>query len=102
MDKNPAVTPELEKLIRRFALQNAVEFSGKASPGAVVGKVLGARKDLRKRPKEIGSLVAEIVKKVNALTPKEQAKEFEEFREEATREKAEKAHEATVADNGRS
>jgi len=93
MDEKPATTAELEKLIRRFALQNAVEFNGTASPGAVVGKVLGARKELRCKAKEIGPLVAGIVKDVNALTLGEQVKEFEEFREEAAREKAKKAHE---------
>ena len=93
MDENPVTTPELGKLIRRFALQNAVEFNGTASPGAVVGKVLGARKELRSRAKETGSLVAKIVKDVNALSPGEQAREFEEFREETSREKAKKAHE---------
>jgi len=91
MDENTASPQDLEKLIRRFALQNAVEFNGRASPGAVMGKVLSARKELRSRAKELGPLVARVVGEVNALSPEEQEAAFDEFREEARKEKERKA-----------
>jgi len=31
----------LKKVIRKYALDNALKFNGKASAGAVVGKVIG-------------------------------------------------------------
>jgi len=32
--------PELEETARKYALQNAVLHGGKASPGAVMGKIM--------------------------------------------------------------
>ena len=31
--------------IRGFALQNALEYEGKANPGSVIGRIMGARQD---------------------------------------------------------
>lgn len=51
-------------LIRKLALQNAVKHNGKASPGAVVGGLLGdfpdLKKDMRGTMKKINDVISEI------------------------------------------
>ena len=39
--------PDEETLaeIRAFSLQNALEYEGKANPGSVIGRIMGARQD---------------------------------------------------------
>ena len=44
---------ELKELIRKAALLNAVSHDGKAQAGAMVGKILGERADLRSKVKEL-------------------------------------------------
>ncbi len=40
---------DLEAVIRKYSLQNAVQFSGKATVGAVLGKVMAENPELRAR-----------------------------------------------------
>jgi glutamyl-tRNA synthetase len=68
---------EMEKTIRKYALQNAVLYGGKANPKAVSGKVLAEMPELRPRAKEILLIIDEIVQKVNQLPPEEQARILE-------------------------
>ena len=68
---------EMEKTIRKYALQNAVLYGGKANPKAVSGKVLAEVPELRPRAKEILPIIDEIVQKVNQLPPEEQARILE-------------------------
>ena len=63
---------ELKEDIRRIALLNAVKHDGKAQAGAVIGKILGEKQDLRNKIKEVSVLVNNIVKEVNTLTHGEQ------------------------------
>lgn len=66
-----------EKLILKYALQNALLFGGRANPGAVMGKVLAEKPELKSEAKALGQLVAKAVKEVNALSPEEQKKRLE-------------------------
>ncbi|ARM75748.1 glutamate--tRNA ligase [Acidianus manzaensis] len=68
---------ELEDLIYKYALDNAIKHNGKAAVGPVVSKVMGERPDLKKNPKEVVSKVKEIVDKVNSMTIEDQKKEIE-------------------------
>lgn len=69
--------PEREReLILKYCLQNAVFYKGKASPGAVMGKVLAENPGLRKRAGELGKEIARTVKEVNKLSPEEQKKKL--------------------------
>jgi glutamyl-tRNA synthetase len=64
--------------ILKFALQNAVQFDGKANANAVLGKMiplLGSKSEIPATAKE----VATIVKQVNAMKPDEQKKQLEEL-----------------------
>ena len=81
---------ELREEIRKIALLNAVKHDGKAQAGAVIGKILGERSELRSKVKEISALINEVVVETNKLSPDEQKKIVEEKWPEAlVREKVE-------------
>ena len=81
---------ELREEIRKIALLNAVKHDGKAQAGAVIGKILGERSELRSKVKEISALIHEVVVETNKLSPDEQKKIVEEKWPEAlVREKVE-------------
>ncbi|MGD0406050.1 MAG: glutamate--tRNA ligase [Candidatus Bathyarchaeia archaeon] len=63
---------ELRELIRKAVLLNAVSHDGKAQAGAIVGKILGERQDLRTKVKELSSLINQVVNEVNTLSIAEQ------------------------------
>ncbi|MEM3579395.1 MAG: glutamate--tRNA ligase [Candidatus Bathyarchaeia archaeon] len=71
-------TKEIEELIRKFALLNAVKHDGKAQPGSVIGKVLAEKPELRTKVKEITTLVNKIVDEINSLPLDEQKRIVEE------------------------
>jgi glutamyl-tRNA synthetase len=68
---------DTETVIRKYALQNAVQFSGKATMGAVLGKVMAENPDLRKNAKETSAVAKKIIDDVNEMSPEEQLKELE-------------------------
>ena len=63
---------DLRELIRKAALLNAVSHDGKAQAGAIVGKILGEKQELRTRVKELSSLINVVVNEVNSLSIEEQ------------------------------
>jgi len=73
------MSEDLEATVRKYALQNAVLYSGKANPKAVQGKVLAESPELRSRVKEVLPLIASIVEEVNSLAPEVQHKQLEEI-----------------------
>ncbi|MCG7840801.1 MAG: glutamate--tRNA ligase [Methanomassiliicoccales archaeon] len=68
---------DLEMTVRKYALQNAVLYAGKANPKAVQGKVLAESPEYRSRVKEVLPLIASIVEQVNSMTPEAQHIELE-------------------------
>lgn len=69
---------DLEQTIRKYALQNALQFDGKASVGAVLGKVMAENPELRSRAKEVNSLARGVVDEVNGMSAEAQKKALEE------------------------
>lgn len=65
-------------LIFKYCLQNAISYSGKANPGAVLGKVLSENPDLRKDVDVIRKAINDGVMKVNHMNPEEQNRLFQE------------------------
>jgi len=63
---------ELRELIRKAALLNAVSHDGKAQAGAIVGKVLGEKAELRTKVKELSNVINTVVNEVNCLSLAEQ------------------------------
>ena len=58
-------------LIRHVALQNALEYEGKAAVGSVIGRIMAMRGDLRQHGKAVTGLVAQEVGKANTLASTE-------------------------------
>ncbi|OPX63847.1 MAG: Glutamate--tRNA ligase [Methanomassiliicoccales archaeon PtaB.Bin215] len=73
------MSEDLEATIRKYALQNAVLYAGKANPKAVQGKVLAESPELRSRVREVLPLIASIVEEVNSLAPEVQHKQLEDI-----------------------
>jgi len=62
--------------IRKFALQNAVQFNGEANPKSIVGRIMGAFSEARDDPKATMAAISEIVNEVNSLSPEQQTEEL--------------------------
>ncbi|MEM2739903.1 MAG: glutamate--tRNA ligase [Candidatus Bathyarchaeia archaeon] len=62
----------------KYALANAVKYSGKAKVEPVVSKFLGEHRELRSRAGEIIALAGKVVEAVNSLTLVEQRRILEE------------------------
>ncbi|MEM4704853.1 MAG: glutamate--tRNA ligase [Candidatus Bathyarchaeia archaeon] len=81
---------ELKEFIRKIALLNAVKHDGKAQAGAVIGKVLGEKAELRGSASQLSKLVNEVLAEVNSISIDEQRRIVEEKWPEAlTKEKVE-------------
>jgi glutamyl-tRNA synthetase len=63
---------ELREFIRKAALLNAVSHDGKAQAGAIVGKILGEKAELRSKIKELSTVINIVVNEVNAISAAEQ------------------------------
>jgi glutamyl-tRNA synthetase len=81
---------DLKEQIRKAALLNAVSHDGKAQAGALIGKILGERADLRSRIKELSGVIGTVVNEVNSLSFSEQREIVEKnWPETQRKEKAE-------------
>ncbi|MCU0849649.1 MAG: glutamate--tRNA ligase [Candidatus Thermoplasmatota archaeon] len=69
-------TQRIQREARKYALQNAVLFNGKANEKAVTGKVIAALKKDGVSPGEIIPVVSQVVKQVNAMSPDDQLTEL--------------------------
>ena len=58
-------------MIRHVAIQNALEYEGKAAVGSVIGRVMAMREDLKQHGKSVTGLVAQEVNAANALAAEE-------------------------------
>ena len=54
-------------MIRHVALQNALEYEGKAAVGSVIGRIMAMREDLKQHGKSVTTLVAKEVNEANNL-----------------------------------
>ncbi len=70
---------DLDKVVRKYVLQNAIFYEGEANPGAVMGKVLGEHPELRDDPKQLNKVVRSVTEEVNSLSLDKQKKELEEI-----------------------
>ena len=57
--------------VRKYALQNAVEYDGDGQAGSVLGRLLGERADLRGRARDLKELVESEVAAANQLAASE-------------------------------
>ncbi|MAF34730.1 glutamate--tRNA ligase [Candidatus Woesearchaeota archaeon] len=73
--------------IRKWVLHNALQFNGKASAGAVIGKVIQEDAQAKKDMKKLAMQVQGIITEVNRLSVVEQRKELEKLAPELLEEK---------------
>ncbi len=73
------MTVDIEHLVRKYALQNALQFDGKATLGAVLGKVMAENPDLRTRAKDVSGLAKSVVEEVNGMALEMQRRLLEEL-----------------------
>jgi glutamyl-tRNA synthetase len=86
----PTEDSKLRDNVRKAALLNAFRHGGKAQGGAVIGKILGEKPELRDRVTELARIVESVVREVNGLSLREQRKIIQEkWPELLVREKAE-------------
>jgi glutamyl-tRNA synthetase len=69
---------DLEETVRKYALQNAVQFNGKATMGSVLGKVMAENPDLRQKAKDVSAVAKDVIAAVNRLTPEQQRSALQE------------------------
>ncbi len=82
---------ELDKQIRIATLENAAKFNGKASQGAVIGKLFSLDPLLKSRMKEVAPVISKIIAEINALSKEQQEKELKSLVPDfAEKEKAKK------------
>jgi len=70
---------KIRKTAYIYALQNAIQFDGKANVKAVAGKVISELKDDNIPPKDIYKNTADVVKEVNNVSLDKQKKELEKL-----------------------
>ncbi len=87
----------IESEIRKYAIQNAVRYKGKANVGAVIGKLLAKNPKLKDNIQDISKKVKEIVEEVNSMPIEKQIKLFVE--EEPKRKKEKKLPDLKNAKN---
>ena len=70
---------DIRELIEKYALQNAVKYNAAPNAGAVMGKLMGERPELRSRAKEVSPLVSEVLAEVEKTSPEEWKRRLEEI-----------------------
>ena len=68
-----------EKIILKHTLQNAVSYNGKANTGAVIGKILSEKPELKNNITTLSKEIQKIVSEVNSLTIEQQKERLKEF-----------------------
>lgn len=69
----------MKELILKHALANAVQFNGKANVGAVLGKVIAEKPELKKDIEKLKKDISKIIKQVNSWSLEKQRKELEKL-----------------------
>lgn len=87
---------DLDLLIKKYTLHNALKYEGTANPKAVLGKVLAEKPGLRANVKELYKKVDIIVKEVNSLSVESQKTDLMDIAPELLEEQKGKIVEKTL------
>ena len=68
---------DIKALARKYALQNAIEYNGKANPGSVIGKIMNEGPEYKSQAKDVAIISREVIADVNAMSPEDQLAELE-------------------------
>ena len=72
-------TDKIHKTVRMYALQNAIQFNGKADSKAVIGKVIAVFKKDSLSPKEILPIVNSVITEINKIPLDKQIAELKKL-----------------------
>ena len=67
---------DLDILLRKYVLQNAVKYGGRPQAGTVISRVMGEYPEFRSEGRKISLLTSAIVKEVSRLSPEKQKEEL--------------------------
>ena len=82
---------ELKKTAFKYALLNAVQFDGKSSHGAVIGKLISQNPELKTRIKDVAAAAKDAVREVNEMPLSDQTEKLKKVSPELlVKKKAEK------------
>ena len=62
----------IESLVKKYSLLNAISHNGKADPGSVIGRIMAENAFLRNEAKRVSILASEIIREINRLSQDEQ------------------------------
>lgn len=79
----------MDRLLYKYALQNAVRYNGKADAGALIGKVLGEKPELKSDLDNLKKDIQKAVEQVNSMSLEQQIKELKKIAPELLEEKKE-------------
>lgn len=80
----------LKLTARKFALQNAIRYEGKANAGKIIGRIISEHPEYKKETKMIMPVIKDIVDDVNSMAHEMQEEELKELAPELLEKKAEK------------
>ncbi len=86
-NNNPISGIMKKEVIMKYALHNAVQFNGKANPGAVVGKLIAEDPKVKSRLKKLSAEISSVVREVNLLSVEDQLYELKKIAPELLEEK---------------
>jgi len=86
----------MKEIIKKYALQNAIRYNGKATPGAVIGHILAEDPSLKSKAKEISKQVIKEIKEINKLSIEQQRELLQKQAPELLKEKKHKEKERTL------
>ncbi len=78
---------DIDKIIWKWALDNARRFDGKANPGAVIGKLLNEMPDIKTKLKTISPKIQSIIAEVNGMPMNQQLERLKDMAPELLEEK---------------
>jgi glutamyl-tRNA synthetase len=76
---NPYAMPDDKTLIKKFILQNSIKFDGKPNVGAVIGKIIGEKPELKKDIKKLREEIQKVIKEISKIKVAEQLKELQKI-----------------------
>jgi len=96
---------QLKVIIRKHALANALKFNGKASPGAVISKIIAEASETKQFMKTVSFEVNEVLQEINSMKLEDIQKELEtnhpEMLEKKEKEKREDLRELDGVDKNK-
>ena len=69
----------MKLLVKRYVLENAIRYKGKASINAVMGKVLAENPKLKAKVREVKEIIERVVKEINLWPVEKQIKELKKI-----------------------